>query len=237
MQAIPSLPNVVSSFPESKPNPSTEGETKAETDPVVPTTSQLELDPSNIIPVNLAGPDPLNPPNLPQVQPVMHWNDHIVIDRYGPPLRFDRCCECNAKADRTIQKNYSSLGRNFLVRGLSVAILRLRERHSDATDRFRVPVEFGMCNRCANRRMVRLSLGVAGLISSSSFFVQALISGGFASVIWMIIGFALLLAGALATIAATRLGTTKRVDNRWIILKAGSPEFRESLTQSPIPLF
>ncbi len=242
MQALPSLPNVVASSPE--PKPRTEGqiqakakpETHSEAEPVAPKFDP-DLDPSNIIPVNLPGPGPQEPPALLGVQPVMHWSDHIVIDRYGPPLRTDRCCECNAEADRTIQKNYSSLGGNFLVRALSVSILRLRERCSDAPDKFRVPVEFGMCERCANRRMVRLSLGLAGLISSGSFFVQALISGGLASVIWIIVGFALLVAGALTTIAATRLGIPKRIDNRWIILKAGSPEFREGLTQSPIPLF
>jgi len=176
---------------------------------------------------------PLNPPSdrgqdlsefIAWIQPVMRWDDHIVIDRFGPPLPVDRCCQCNGRADRVRRKAYSSRGSGGL---LFLVLFPLSV----------VSQEYGICKRCARRRRGEIAKGLAGLAGAALLSFMGVLVGDFLGLSLILGGMNCLLLGGLALSRSSPLGPAKRIDNRWIIVKGGGTNFLESLPKSPIAQF
>lgn len=212
----------------------------------------------NLLPVELPGDGQDNSQLFSWIQPVMRWKDYIVLDRFGPSLPTERCCKCNSSSDKRVQKSYSANGSSpyllavlamisvpsfVKVAGISlwwmllllplmapIVLLGHFFKKSRAT------VEFGICKRCANQRLLGSSLGVAILMASLAFYILAFMLKSY-PVFPLIAGNVALLVGSLTLAKFVGLGIVKRVDQRWLIFRGCGKDFRESLPESPIPQF
>ena len=191
----------------------------------------------NLLPAKLPGSGSDHSEHFSWIQPVMSWNDHLVIDRYGPPLPVERCCECNDEADHTVVRSYSSHSYGVILAMLLLPLLIPFVLLAHFLFKSRAMVEFGECRACRARRKGRLLAGLVALGGSIFLYVQAARLDGNIAILCLLGGIVTLLVGAILVARARCFGWSRRVDERWVILKAGSSDFHKSLPRSPIPQF
>jgi lipid-A-disaccharide synthase-like uncharacterized protein len=168
-------------------------------------------------------PHPIRPDGPPQS--IVCQGKTLSLLRQGFPLPADRCYKCNAPASTTKRKNlawhhpaiYLTIFAGLLIYVILALVLQKR-----------AAVQFGLCEKCNNRRILWVSIWLFVLLTSVPLFAYAISSEEF---IWIAPSILAFFVGAFGAAFAARIGYPRYIDDYRIVLGGSGKAYRDTFPE------